>query len=370
MPHNICLQSGLTATDISRVQLLRTGTFTDMFGRDASITGDTLRALEANFNNNLRGIENTTGLPVDFSHMNGEKAAGWIRGVEFLTATQPLPVIVEEEEELEDGVFTRTRVEQVGEDGRPVLQEQEVGQLWVNIDWTPSAGKQIQDGEFKFISAEFMNTEEGRGAVLYGAGITNRPAVNRMKPIKLSKAPPTEDKTLGEQLLEITTNQHKEAEMSDSQNKVSAEQVTLAETQRKSAEAQFQLAAIETKLAAQKAELAEIEKQSEARKLEAKFDSLLSAGKAVPGQKEAFMKGDMVAFAEGAVELNLSASGVSADPKGHANDSQALLSEFEAEAQKLAKDGVSLSDAYTQVMKSDPKFTALASMEVSSNQPY
>lgn len=139
-----------------RVQLMRTCTFFHPRYGKVEITRQLFSEMIQNFQNKVRGIE----LMIDYAHDSDREAAGWIKNVE----------IVE----------------------NPDTQEAE---LWADVEWTPEGRRTLADREFAYLSADFdPNYQDNEapdkkfGAVLLGAGLTNRPVIKKMNPaIQLSE---------------------------------------------------------------------------------------------------------------------------------------------------------------------------------------
>jgi phage I-like protein len=68
--------------------------------------------------------------------------------------------------------------------------------ILADVDWTPSAAKAIREGEYKYVSPEFVALKRDDAGVitqqpkLIAAGLTNRPFLKTLGQITLS------DKTL------------------------------------------------------------------------------------------------------------------------------------------------------------------------------
>lgn len=238
------------------VQILRTGTFRDFFS-EFEISKKMLKQMEKNFN---EGVQRTD-LMVDFSHENWGKAAGWFQELELK----------------ENG-----------------------NELWAVIDWTPNANKKIVEKEFRYFSAELsfdhQDNETGKkfGATLLGAGLTNRPFIKDMQPTtQLSE---DERKLAMEKKMEELT----------SENKTLSESVKTLSDQNKQ---------LKTDAIVSKAEIKKLQDEKINSAKEAKFNKLLTDGKAVAAQKEAYMSGDFEKFAELQENVNLSGSGSGADSK-------------------------------------------------------
>jgi len=64
--------------------------------------------------------------------------------------------------------------------------------LYLHVDWTPDAAKEIREGKYRYFSAEFTDTwTDNLGKihenVLLGGGLTNRPYMKNLLPVNLSE---------------------------------------------------------------------------------------------------------------------------------------------------------------------------------------
>jgi len=132
------------------IEIIRVGNWKESY-KNFEITIETLNDFVSNFEKNtLKQREKE--LQLNFSHKNGERAAGWITSLKV-------------------------------EDGR----------LLASVRWTPAGAEAIKNKEFKYISAEFSflyeddETGEETKNVLLGAGLTNIPFVSDLETIKLAK---------------------------------------------------------------------------------------------------------------------------------------------------------------------------------------
>ena len=289
-----------TDKNIQWAQLLRTGHFKYGYYGDFKITADILRKLKENFDSDVRRVK----IAVDYFHLSGEEAAGWIEQIE-----------------LRDNDET----------------------LWIKVDWTKTAEEKIRDKEVRYLSADidfaYIDIESGaqHGPVLMGAGLTNRPYIKDMKAI-LAEGGQEQGK-----YYILDQNQKKENEMpkfeeimgavpslSDDEKaqliqklggnkevKASEEdKKKLSDAEKKAKEAADAKAEAEKKLSDSQAEnktLSErVQKLEEANKVAEKtatFNEMLSKGKVVESQREPFLSGDMAKFAENSVRVNLSDNG-------------------------------------------------------------
>jgi hypothetical protein len=90
------------------------------------------------------------------------------------------------------------------------------------------------------------------------------------------------------------------------------------------------------------------------------FDKMLADGKAVEAQRESFMKGDMVAFAEKAQPVNLGGKGHGGEGERKVATAGEAIEEVRKRASKMLseKGAKDLGDAYSKVLKEDPELRA------------
>lgn len=293
------LNEGDTLPD--EVEILRVGNYDHPYYGKFEISHAHLDSFVTNFHNNVRRID----LAVDYDHETRE-AAGWFKDV--------------------------------------VKRENSV---WGVIDWTPNGAKSLTDKEFRYISADFdMNYIDNEskteyGPTLYGAALTNRPFVKGMAPtvelkentnggnsMNLEELKKENEKLLSEKTTALKELETLKVELSDIKK--------INETMSKEVE----------DLKAENVRLSEEQKLS---KKEAEFEKMLSEGKAVPAQKEAFLKGDLDAFISLSQSVNFKESGTGEDPPVTGDDDKANI---EA-ARKLSEEkGIPLHDAISEVLRS------------------
>ncbi len=231
-------------------------------------------------------------------------------------------------------------------------------ELWAVVEWNNKGRESILDKQYVYISAEFNfnhkdnETRNEYGPTLYGAALTNRPFIRGMAPvIELSetktfnnqnpKQPKQGKKKMDEkqvkEMLEGVTNSFKE-QFGQVLSKVEELSSKINERDQKDA---------------QVAELSA--KEIESQKREAKFNVLLSEGKVVPAQKEAFISGDVEKMFELAQDVNLSTKGHGQTPSAPSKESE---KEFSDRIHKLSvelskKDGITYLDAQRKVLKDE-----------------
>jgi phage I-like protein len=330
----------MEGADIEWVQLIRTGKFNHALFGKFDINKKVLREFKANFDNKVRGVD----IAVDYFHESLAEAAGWIREIE--------------------------------------LRENDK-QLWIKVDWTPKAEERILEKEIRYISADFdldyADSETGieYGATLYGAGLTNRPHVKGMKAI-------FSDEIVGQSQFKLNNNE--DTNMAIDFNEMLASVGELSEDEKlqlgeklgfsvKTSEADAANAKklADANTATKLAEKLLSDKESSIKTLsetvknlvaanekkdkEVKFNEMLTNGKVVEAQREAYTEGDMAKFAENAVSgINLSGQGSGASNSDEAATAEIKLNELAST--KVADTGISFSEAYKAVAKENADLVA------------
>ncbi len=228
-------------------------------------------------------------------------------------------------------------------------------ELWANVEWNSMGKEDILDKRFVYVSAEIHfnykdnETRQEHGPTLLGAALTNRPFVRGMAPViqlSESKSPnkpnptqPTQGKVkMNEQevkaLVEGITQKFSEqfnsvlGKVEDLSNKLAEKEKSEVELSKKHAE-----------------EMANMKKETE-------FNVLLSAGKVVPAQKDAFMKNDVQALLALSANIKTQTLGHGQLPVVESGDD--FTARIHKEAVELSKkDGISYAEAQKVVMKSN-----------------
>jgi uncharacterized protein YoxC len=318
------------------IQVIRAGLFYDMRYGQIKITPEILISFVDNFNNNIRKVD----LALDYSHDAEGPAAGWF-------------------EELE-------------------TRENDT-ELWAKINWTETGKRRVQEKEFRYVSADFNldyednETLRGHGPVLYGAGLTNRPLVKGMQPTTVlqelsesevnhmdeqTKALVETVESLGNQFSELTKTL--DTLVADQKgDKKASEDVKKAEDDKKDdmGEMKRKLEEMAKENKDLKAQVAKLTGEKQASEKEMQFQKLLSEGKAVPAQKDAFLADDMAKFAELAGEVNTDAAGTGDNPPHHDEnlDSQDKVIAL-AEKKVQDSDGkLEFKDAMSAVLSENPE---------------
>lgn len=279
-----------------KIQLFRVGSFSHPEYGSFDITAKLLEELKKNFDSKIRGID----LAIDYKHDNHDIAAGWIK-----------------ELELADDA------------------------LYAKVDWTPKGKQVISDKEFRYISPEFTFDYQDNeslkkfGATLLGAALTNRPVIKKMEPvIPLS-----------------------EGKLADSKEKPKPKGDIKMDEKDKVIEAlKAEIMELKSKLEmAEKDKKAYMEEKKMAEK-EAVFTKMLSEGKVCAAQKDAWLKDDMVKFAELAQPLNLNSKGTETSKKDETEGKTVDEKIHKLAEEKLNKKAAkSYSDAVIMVLNEKPE---------------
>lgn len=357
---------------IRKMQILRVGVFSDARYGKFKISKQMLSEMVKNFHEGVRGV-----IPaLDYKHDSEDIAAGWFKNLYL-----------------------------------------EGDELWADIEMTPRGDKVLSDKEFGYVSADFdtqyVDNEfhKNYGCVLLGAGLTNRPVIKRMESViqlkeksdavseKISKLVKegypqeqavaialdmerkgklSEEETMKpeEQKPEEQPKEMSESEkmMADMKAKMADMEAKLAESEKMCADYKKQLEdmqamkkpegeempeqeekkpELEIELAAAKKELAEAKTKIELAEKNNKFNVMLSEGKAVEAQREAFIKGDMDQFASNAVAIKLSEVGHGGTPVTTEESSE---DEVLAKAKKLSEEKkVGIKEAISEILFNNKK---------------
>lgn len=300
------------------VEIIRTGSFSHSLYGDFEITTDVLKSFKKNFDERARRID----IAVDYFHENYAEAAGWIKDI--------------------------------------VLQDNDT-RLFATVEWTEKALEKINKKEIKYLSAEFdldyidSETRKKYGPTLFGAGLTNRPHVKDMKPVFNEHDNNTIKK---DDNMDFETILQAIGGLSDDQKIQIAEKLDLVTKKIENLDADKKLADDAKKLADDSVikkltdEVKILKANLDLQQKVAKFNEMFASGKVVEAQRDAYLKGDMIAFAENAVKINLAAAGTSADNVSE-NQNNAVL--FAEKVENYIKEnGISYIDAYKIVAKSNP----------------
>lgn len=314
IPLRLSDQAGFDENTVPKeIQVLRAGKYYHN-GREITVTPEHLKKMIVNFEEKRRGVD----LMVDFGHDTEGEAAAWFDNV-YLT---------------EDGT-----------------------ELWAGVIWTESGKQAVIDKKYRYISADFdfnyvdNETLTEYGPTLFGAGLTNRPVVKRMQPvIQLSEknAENKENKMELEQKVDALADMLKslieKLEPKEELKEELKEEPKKEETGNKEDDEKKE----------QLSEIAKLKKENEDLVKTNQFNQLFAENKVVEAQREAFMKGDMVAFSENAVKLNT-------NDKGTINKDE-TPKDAEAEIIKLAEkmcteEKIDYGKAVSIVLANNPKLS-------------
>jgi len=306
------------------VQLLKVGTFTDPRYGKFSVTTKMLGEMVSNFKKGIRGLKPA----IDFKHESDAEAAAWMKDL-FL----------------KDGGNT----------------------LWCVPDWTGEGQRKLSDRVYGYLSADFSqnyrDNEKGElhGCVLLGAALTNRPVIKNMKPvIQLSEGDsmfnPEDLEKLAAMMQEmgITDINALMAKIAEMKLALPAKEEAVKEVEKKDVElkeASKQLSEKSIKLSEAQARINVLESEKATSEKEKVFNLMLAEGKAIPAQKDSYLAGDVVKFAElapkGGVKITEKGSEAGADDSVDEEDKILKLAE-EKVKNKEAKD---IGTAISMVMK-------------------
>lgn len=299
----------------TEIQILRVGKFNHPTYGFFEITAQVLAEMKANFDSRVRGVD----LALDYFHESDKEAAGWF----------------------EDLLLK--------EDGK---------ELWAKVRWTPTAEKKLSHRELRYFSPDFtfkwQDPESGKifTNVLFGGGLTNRPFVKEMQAIVATEN--KGDKKMDEKLKELEAKNLKLGEdMKKLEDMGGQKDAQIAELQKQIEELKAQLAKSQADMELAAKEKAKLQEDIKCKEKEQEFAKLLSEGKAVVAQKEAFMKGDMSEFIKLSQPINLKANGSGGkENEGDAEDKVMKLAE-EIKTKEGVDMGTAISKALKQINKGD-----------------
>jgi len=294
-----------------KVQVLRTGKFTHPEYGDFEITPEILLSMKKNFEGKSRGVD----LAIDFGHQSDKEAAAWIKNLEL------------------------------SDDGQS---------LWLEVDWTPKGQQSLSHKEYRYLSADFTfdyknnETNISCGPTLFGAGLTNRPVIKDMAPI-VQLQETTEPKTKTEKPVAASEGD----KMDPKDQKIQELEKMVQELKAKLESDGAQMGDMMKKLEEYKAmEVKAMEDKKLAEK-KTKFDLMLSEGKVVEAQREAFTKDDFAKFTELAQPIKLAETGHSGDTAGKKTEGEktAETQIIELAEEKMKADAkLSRGEAIRQVL--------------------
>lgn len=248
-------------------QILYSGSF-KKYGMEFEINESVLDAMVSNFN---KDVLKKKHLPIDYSHDNHQKAAGWITALKL------------------------------GEDRKT---------LYAKAQWTPAGRQALIDREFSYFSAEFIlshydaETKLDYGPVLRGGALTNIPFLKLPPIIPLHEdgrelsAIFFEEETKMTDAIKLATLESELKKRNDDYEAMKTQVNQLSTDLKVANDLVVRLSALETKNT-------ELEKQLNLAKKNEEFGKLLSDGKACEAQRQAFIDGNVVEFAAKAEKINV-----------------------------------------------------------------
>ena len=308
------------------IQILRVGTFFHE-GQTIEITKKHLKSMIENYKKNVRGID----LMLDYSHESDKEAAAWFQDL------------------------------YLSEDGQ---------ELWAKVDWTEDGADAVRKKKYRYISADFNfaykdnETLKEHGPTLLGAGLTNRPVVKKMNPTILSEENNQNNRdekmNLEEMKKKFADMEKKYAELQEENKDLKKKLEDKAVDKKDSALAEKEQELADREKAVKLAEDKMKEDKMLAEKKE-KFDALLSEGKAVEAQREAYMKDDFEEFTKNAAnakDLNLSEKGSGKTSTGinyENSETPAQDEVLELAEKKVSEKNVDIEMAIDMVLSENPK---------------
>lgn len=300
--------------NITRCQLLKAGEY-DHYGDTLEITADDLRNMKSNFDAKVKKID----LAIDYYHASYADAAGWIKDVILMNGDT---------------------------------------ELWIDVDWTDKGKEKILSKELRYLSADFdhdyKDNESGTryGMTLNGGGLTNRPFVKGMNPI-FSELEALIDKNPEklDDIKNILSNSPKKGndEMKFNELIAACATITLSDDEKRklaltlgfsdnSEKLSEEVAALKVTIKTKEDENKKLSEDLAKKDNEIKFSEMLVKGQVVPAQKESFLSGDVVKFAELAAtakKVNLSEGGSGAGDEG--DDDETPVETREQAEEKVAQ---------------------------------
>lgn len=278
------------------IQILRATTIYDHRYGEVKITPEMLEQMVRNFDEKIRGVE----IMLDAGHNSDKEAYGWFKKL-----------------------YTK------------LSETDETLELWGTVELTSFGQRALTEKLYGYVSADFdMNYQDNEtlakyGAVLLGAGLTNRPVVKKMKPaIELSENGEKKMMTLEELLQACGVGSPEELVkmIGDLRGEVQASSAEKKELQEK---------------------IAMSEKEKE-------FNVLLSDGKAVEAQRISFMEGNMVEFAKNAqvVKFEEISKGGNGSDENEINAEDKIL---ELAEKKVKEEKLGLTKAIQVVLSENPE---------------
>lgn len=341
------LQDNFPTTDaenrIRKMQILRVGTFSDPRYGKFSITKKMLGEMVENFKHGVRGVVPA----LDYKHEADDVAAGWFKDLylvddELWAEIEMTPrgekVLSDKEfgyvsadfdtdyRDNESGATHGCVLLGAGLTNRPVVKRMEsVIQLSEKDAVSKKISKLVGEGYPQDQAVAIALEMERKGKLAEGEEMKKEEMKPELKP-ELKEEMKPEEKVPSELEVKLGEYEKKMADMekqcadmkklADVAGEMSIDEII--ELVKKAMEAkkpveemkpEVEKPEIEVELMDAKKQLAEVTSKLQLAEKTNKFQVMLSEGKAVEAQREAFIKGDMEAFAENAVAIKLSEVG-------------------------------------------------------------
>lgn len=266
---------------ICELQVLREGTFQHPWFGAFEISQKMLGSFCNNFKKKILGVD----IALDYGHNSGGEAAGW---------------------------FTDLQTKMV--DGKSCL--------YGTVKLTPTAQQKVMDKEYRYVSADFTEqyidneNKNEFGPVLYGAALTNRPFVKDMDPVMQLSEEILNEKQ-GENKMELELLRKENAELKAKLSEQETERKLLSDAGLTASKVVETIKAKDEEIKKLSEETEANKKAAELAKKESEFAKLLTEGKAVPAQKDAFLAGDLEKFVSlsSSVKVNTVKQSENLDPK-------------------------------------------------------
>lgn len=294
------------------IQILRVGKFNHPSYGFFEITPIVLEEMKRNFDSRVRGID----LALDYFHESDREASGWITDLNLK----------------EDGT-----------------------QLWATVKWTPVAEKKLSHRELRYFSPDFTfkwtDPESGNSFnnVLFGGGLTNRPFVKDMQAIVATEN--KGDISMTEK--EINELKEKNLKLSEDMKKLedaaAPKEAAIADLQKQIDALKAQLQAALGQVEVEMKEKEKLQEDIKCKEKEQEFSKLLSEGKAVVAQKDAFLKGDMNEFIKLSQPVNLKANGSGTGANDADEDAKVMKLAEEIKTKENVDLGTAISRALKQI---------------------
>jgi ATP-dependent Clp protease protease subunit len=294
-------------TELSEVQLLKTGSFSHPQYGTLQITSEVLSQMKVNFDNKVRGID----ISLDYTHENdgGElPAAAWIKSLEV--------------RDIDNGQA-----------------------LFAKAEFTPKGKKLVQEKEYKYASADFVIdyvTQSGSHVpyVLRGGTLTNRPFIKEMESIKLSELKTKEIGQMDKEAMYAALKERHGIDVQDMEASVQNLTSKVEELQNQIKTLGSLPAEKDEEINVLKNKLLEITNKMNQEEKERLFNELVAQGKVLPAQKEKVMA--MFGSAEKIKDFYADAPAiVKTQPTGDDGHNEEGLTEAE---ETLVKNGILTKD--------------------------